>query len=177
MTQTIDWHFLYKVDPAERWTAHFTLMVWKAFRQYIVPGSRVLEIGCGPASLVSRSVLELGCQGVASDIDAIALDYAVQLAKFASVNITCIRADGFGLPFRDSSFDTVLSSGVIEHFNAQETERMVSEHARVCKQGGRVIIAVPNLLNLPLTYHKLRTGTKFHAYPEKSYTIWSLAGY
>lgn len=157
---SVDWHFLYQVDLAERWRAHFTLMVWKAFRQFIIPSSRLLEIGCGPASLVSRSVLEPHCQGIASDIDPIALDYAGRLARFAQTTILRIRADGFGLPFRDHSFDVVLSSGVIEHFSPHETACMVSEHARVCRYGGRVLIAVPNLLNLPLSYHKLRTGRK-----------------
>jgi len=172
---TVDWNFLYDVDPKERWTAHFTLMVWKAFRQFLIPRSRLLEIGCGPASLVARAVLEFGCRGVASDIDPVALDYAGQLAHIVGATISRIRADGFNLPFDEGTFDVVLSSGVIEHFSKQETGRMVSEHARVCRRGGHVIIAVPNLLNLPLTYHKLRTGTHYHAYPERSYTIWGLA--
>jgi SAM-dependent methyltransferase len=46
------------------------------------------------------------------------------------------------LPFSDASFDAVYSMGTIEHFD--ETERAVSEIARVLKPGGRAIVGVPN---------------------------------
>ena len=46
------------------------------------------------------------------------------------------------LPFCDASFDAIYSMGTIEHFD--ETERAVSEMARVLKPGGRAIIGVPN---------------------------------
>ncbi|MGQ9494136.1 MAG: class I SAM-dependent methyltransferase [Anaerolineae bacterium] len=174
-TQGVCWDFLYQVDPTERWNAHFTLMIWKAFRQFIIPGSRALEIGCGPASLAARSVLELSCQSIASDIDPMALDYAGLLAQTVGADIKRIRANGFCLPFHTGAFDTVFSSGVIEHFPCEQTERMVAEHARVYKVGGHVLLAVPNLLNPVLTYHKLRTGRRYHAYPERSYTVWGLA--
>ena len=52
---------------------------------------------------------------------------------------------------------------------------MVLEHVRVCKPGGRVIISVPNLFNLPLTYYRWRTGKNFPAYPERGYTVWGLS--
>lgn len=173
--QAIDWGYLYQIDPSERLNQHFTQMVWRAFRQFIPPGASVLEIGCGPASLVSLSVKELDCMGVASDIDPDALRYARWLARALGISVATVLGNGFHLPFDADGFDVVLSSGVIEHFTHEETSQMVAEHARVCKPGGRVLIAVPNLLNLPLTYHKARTGKNFHAYPERSYTVWGLA--
>ncbi|MBN1886769.1 MAG: class I SAM-dependent methyltransferase [Thermoflexales bacterium] len=168
-------NFLYRFDPLDRLNKHFTRMMWRAFKQFIPPCSSLLEIGCGPASLVSLSVKELNCLGVASDIDVVALGYARRLASAIDVGVAPVQADGFCLPFGADCFDVVLSSGVIEHFTWAQTEQMVAEHARVCKPGGRVLIAVPNLFNLPLTYHKLRTGKRYHAYPERSYTFWSLA--
>jgi len=174
-THKVDWSFLYRSEPSDRWTSHFTLMVWKAFRPFIKTGSRLLEIGCGPAAIVSRSVLELGCAGVASDIDPAALQYAGLLAEKVGARVQRVLGDGLCLPFQSGTFDAVLSAGVIEHFSRAETALMVAEHARVCRAGGRVLIAVPNLLNLPLTYHKLRTGPSYHAYPERSYTVWGLA--
>jgi len=46
------------------------------------------------------------------------------------------------LPFTDDSFDAIYSMGTIEHFD--ETERAVSEIARVLRPGGRAIVGVPN---------------------------------
>jgi hypothetical protein len=34
---------------------------------------------------------------------------------------------------------------------------------------------MPHPRNLPLSHHKLRTGRNYHAYPERSYTVWGLA--
>lgn len=79
------------------------------------------------------------------------------------------------MPFASSTFDAVLSEGVIEHFSPEETLALVHEHVRVCKPGGLVIISVPNLFNLPLTYIKKRMGTRYPAYPERSYSVGQLA--
>lgn len=46
------------------------------------------------------------------------------------------------IPYADDSFDLVYSMGTIEHFD--ETERAVTEIARVLKPGGRAIVGVPN---------------------------------
>jgi SAM-dependent methyltransferase len=51
-------------------------------------------------------------------------------------------ADVRDLPFCDDSFDAIYSMGTIEHFD--ETERAVTEMARVLRPGGRAIVGVPN---------------------------------
>jgi SAM-dependent methyltransferase len=65
-------------------------------------------------------------------------------AAFGSAPEAChgAVADVRELPFRDASFDAIYSMGTIEHFD--ETERAVSEMARVLKPGGTVIVGVPN---------------------------------
>ena len=46
------------------------------------------------------------------------------------------------LPFETRSFDCVWSSGLLEHFTADERRAMLREWARVCR--GRLISLVPN---------------------------------
>jgi SAM-dependent methyltransferase len=62
------------------------------------------------------------------------------------VSVTCpqvLLCDNLSLPFRDESFDAVLSVAVVHHFAT--TERRVGalrELARVLRIGGRLIITV-----------------------------------
>lgn len=51
--------------------------------------------------------------------------------------------DNLDLPFRDGSFDAVLSISVIHHFATVERRiRAIRELARILKVGGRIIITV-----------------------------------
>ncbi len=51
-----------------------------------------------------------------------------------------------GLPFRDSSFDTVFSCGVLEYFSRSVNDRILREAFRVAKR--QVIVMIPNALSL-----------------------------
>jgi SAM-dependent methyltransferase len=174
--ETIDWNYLYDTPPQEIFNQHFANMDWNCFSKYIPTKSKVLEIGCGTGNLLTRTCNYLDGWGIGVDISSNSLSYARRLADFLG-KAPCyfIRGSGFSLSFPENTFDVVLSAGVIEHFTPDKTKQMVQEHTRVCKLKGRVIISVPNLFNLPLTYVKLRTGKNFPAYPEHSFSIWELA--
>lgn len=79
-------------------------------------------------------------------VNTITNDYcAIILYSFSSCPITRQVAicDNLELPFRDESFDAVLSLAVVHHFAT--TERRVSairELARILRIGGRVVITV-----------------------------------
>ena len=170
-----DWSFLQNASYQDKIEGHWGQIVWKAFGSFIPIGARLLEVGCGSGKIAVQSGRLLEARVFGIDVSPQAIEYARGLAAYQGVSAGFAVASGFALPFVDGSFDVVLSEGVIEHFSRQDTGRMVAEHARVCRIGGRVLIAVPNLLNLPLTYHKVRTGRRYHAYPERSYTVWGLA--
>lgn len=54
--------------------------------------------------------------------------------------MTC---DNLSLPFRDESFDAVLSIAVVHHFSTTERRvRALKELARVLRIGGRIVISV-----------------------------------
>ncbi len=57
-------------------------------------------------------------------------------------------ADGLCLPFRDSAFDTVLCSQVLEH--VPEPALLMSEAFRVLKPGGHLLLTTPQTWGLHL---------------------------
>jgi len=112
----------------------------------------VLEVGCG--SGIRTLALAVNCQR--SPIAATFIDCSITALAFAQKNASenrvvgnYILADGFNLPFPDETFDVVWNEGVNEHFYGFKRQRIFEEMSRVCKDGGQVIVIVPNALNLP----------------------------
>jgi len=106
---------------------------------------------------ISKNVLEIGV-GKWRMVDL--LTNRKVKAKFVGIDIVNFRelrnrssiiGDARILPFRDNSFDLVYSLGVVEHF--PQTNVSISEHSRVTKNGGHVLITVPHLsICTPLRY-------------------------
>ncbi|XP_003774229.2 probable tRNA methyltransferase 9B [Sarcophilus harrisii] len=110
---------------------------WPRVRQFLLeqkPGSLVADIGCGTGKYlrVNSQVYKLGC------------DYCGPLVDIAhSRGCEVLVCDNLRLPFRDCSFDAIISIGVIHHFStAERRTRAVQEMARVLVPGGRVMIYV-----------------------------------
>lgn len=171
----IDWHPLFRADIRDKLYGRWGQAVWSAFSKFIPSGCKALEVGCGSGRIVARAVAELDVEGYGIDISTDAIAYARRVGIALGAHPTWLLGSGFALPFAQATFGVVLSEGVIEHFSSQDIDRMVAEHVRVCVPGGRVVISVPNQLNIPLTYHKLRMGKDYMWYPEKSFTVLELA--
>jgi SAM-dependent methyltransferase len=109
------------------------------------PNERVLEGGCGLGQYV---VLLREHQRA-----AIGLDFALSTlgriraafgdARLAGGNVAA-------LPFRDASFATYISQGVVEHFESGP-EAGLAEAYRVLQPGGLLLISVPDLSPLRRT--------------------------
>ena len=56
--------------------------------------------------------------------------------------IPLVNASAFALPFKDGSFDCVISSQVIEHIRYDES--IFSEMYRVLRPGGMIILGTPD---------------------------------
>jgi len=66
-----------------------------------------------------------------------------------------IAADASAIPFSDNSFDTVLSTEVLEHVS--KPDRVIAEMVRILKPGGVVILSCPFLHPLheaPYDYYR-----------------------
>lgn len=84
-----------------------------------------LNLGCGHKYVVDSKWLN-------ADMDAASAD--VQVCNFIN-----------GIPFEDNRFDLVYHSHVLEHFNKEDGAFFIAECYRVCKPGGVIRIALPNL--------------------------------
>ncbi|XP_076163083.1 class I SAM-dependent methyltransferase fire dancer [Ptiloglossa arizonensis] len=104
------------------------------FLEELEPGALVCDIGCGNGKYLSvnHSIFKVGVDRCKRFTD-------IAREKENEVLI----CDNLALPFRDESFDAVLSIAVVHHFAT--TERRVhalKELARVLRIGGRLVISV-----------------------------------
>ena len=99
-------------------------------------GARVLVAGCGVGTYAQQIR-----QRYTSAVDAFDIEPA-RVAAARNFIPDAIVSAGEAIPFRDNSFDTVLSHEVIEHVN--DDRRSAAEMVRVLKPGGRLLLFCPN---------------------------------
>lgn len=167
--------WLYFPEWLEADTWHFPYAC-QAFCKYIPQGSSVLEVGFGSGRILTRVARDLNCICVGVDVAEGAFPSLAFFSRREGVEVGGVKGDGFALPFRDGSFDVVYSEGVIEHFPAERSGAMLSEHARVCRAGGMVIVSVPNKFALVHSLTKRLLGPRFLFSPEASFSTFQLAG-
>lgn len=101
----------------------------------VPPGSRVLDIGCGP--VIPANVFK--------SVDYFGLDYSSFALKFAhSTNDDgkrWVRGNAVSLPFADETFDAVLSLRLIEY--VVRPDRFFTEVIRVLRPGGLFLLNGP----------------------------------
>ncbi len=95
---------------------------------------RILEIGCGPGALAQS----LARWYPDSEIVSLDRDTAfIQFARKQAPHIKFVEADAAALPFKDKSFDVVISNTVQEHI---EPSRFFGEQYRVLKPSGICLV-------------------------------------
>ena len=109
----------------------------------IKPGERVLEVGCGSGVFTRLMAQATAGQNpiVGVDINRYFLKEAVALAQKTGCQDAIEFREGSAeaLPFEDNTFETCLSTTVMEEVDA---DRMLAEMTRVTKPGGRVGVIV-----------------------------------
>ena len=101
-------------------------------------GMRVLDVGCGTGAL-AHIALENGAERVVcGDISAFMLKEAKGKEAVGSVDYTFCQLDAEDLPYKDGSFDAVISGMT---FGVLPNQRLaVEEMIRVAKPGGLVCV-------------------------------------
>lgn len=130
-------------DPLLKWTMGEFAFKRQLVRQAgIEKGNRVLDLGCGTATLtllLKKSHPEAEVVGL--DGDPKVLEIAKTKAVKTGLKIALDRGMAFELPYPDRSFDRVLSSLVFHHLTRDNKVRTLKEVFRVLKPGGELHVA------------------------------------
>ena len=122
----------YSIIPFQRY--------WQRRRHHITVSwargaGRILDAGCG-SSLIVQSLN-----------NAVGMEFNLGKLRFLRHHgIPLARGSAFALPFKDGSFDCVISSQVIEHLAYDEV--LFSEMRRVLRPGGMLILGTPDYATL-----------------------------
>ncbi|MGE0682512.1 MAG: class I SAM-dependent methyltransferase [Candidatus Binatia bacterium] len=137
-----------------RWLTRFydpvvqTLLRERGFKQRLVeqaglqPGHRVLDLGCGTATL--SIMLKSTCPEatvVGLDGDPEILSIARQKISAARVEIALHEGMAFVPPFAPQSFDRVLASLVFHHLTTEDKRRTFTQVRALLCPGGELHIA------------------------------------
>jgi ubiquinone/menaquinone biosynthesis C-methylase UbiE len=106
-------------------------------RLRVVPGQRVLDLGCGPGDGASR----LNALGVT----AVGLDYSSGMLDDARKDPNnmgrLVRGDAGRLPFKDGAFDKIVCTNSFHHY--PDHRRALFEMRRVLRPGGLLVLVDP----------------------------------
>jgi ubiquinone/menaquinone biosynthesis C-methylase UbiE len=106
------------------------------------PGMRVLDLGAGTGTLaIMAKQREQALEVRGLDADSEMLDQAVEKAEEAGARITFQQGLADRLPYKDNSFDRVLSSLFFHHLDPATKRSTLGEVARVLAPGGELHVA------------------------------------
>lgn len=114
-------------------------------RSGVPVSGRVLDAGCGGGGM-PLSLAEEATRVVGIDLSDRFINAGTKLAQEMNLeNLTFAQANGMALPFRDRSFDLVLSHAVIEH--VADASLYLRECARVLEPGGWMYLSTAPYLS------------------------------
>ncbi len=106
----------------------------RLLRPLLPSSGSAIEIGAGSGRLLIRAGLERPLRLVALDYAVYAMRAVRENARRAGRHADLALGDARALPFRDASFDLVLSGGLLEHF--RDPASVLEEMARILRPGG-----------------------------------------
>jgi SAM-dependent methyltransferase len=108
-------------------------------QRYFEPGSRILDIGCGPG-FTCCYLASCGFEVTGVDNDPTILGKAKDFSTRLGIPVRYQQANAFDLKPFHGEFDLVMSSGVLEHFDREVTIRLLQEQSHCA---AHVLIAIP----------------------------------
>jgi len=126
----------------------------------VKPNSVILDLGCAQG-ILSYFLRKKGGSWISADQDFVNLKTSQEILKK-----NLIQTGAGVLPFKNASFDMVVSLDYLEHL--EDDQLCLEEIHRVLKKGGHLIIATPRTGKIYLL-HRLRPllGMKLEFYGHK----------
>lgn len=139
------------------WDAYWQKMAQSGYINYI---HELLSLICSMMDLSNRRILEIGggTGGNASwlaqkgadvhllDFSKPALQISAKAISQSDAEMKMICADAYCIPYPDNYFDLIFHQGFLEHF--RDPRPLVLEQRRVLREGGYILIDVPQRYNL-----------------------------
>lgn len=109
----------------------------------LVPGARVLDIGCAPGTTLAGLTAYVGPFGQITGVD-----HDAEMIRLAGVTAGQLGlgslarfqvADAAALPFPDGGFDACYCERVVQHLEPSATAAAVGETVRVLRPGGTAV--------------------------------------
>lgn len=123
--------------------------------RFVTSGLAVLELGAGAGHLSAR------CKNLTDKV--VTTDFSVAMAHTAKSHYpyleVCIADAEKNLPFKDGSFDIVISSEFLEHL--YDVHHHLSEVYRILKSDGLYIIKTPNK-TVESIYNRLSRNSNYY---------------
>ena len=104
-------------------------------------GGVALDVGSGPGNVTSSLARAAGPDGLALGVDISEPMLARAVRSEAGPQVGFVRADAQRLPFRDESFDAVVSIAMLQLI--PKPSAALAEMVRVLRPGARMAVMVP----------------------------------
>jgi SAM-dependent methyltransferase len=131
-TQRIEhWNRLASDQSRSDWSGYYHRRLADVYRALILPGQRVLEIGCGQGDLLAAL----------SPADGVGLDFSPEMilrARRRHPDLQFIVADAHDLALADKTFDYIILSDVIN--DLWDVQQVIERVAAHCGPTTRVVL-------------------------------------
>jgi ubiquinone/menaquinone biosynthesis C-methylase UbiE len=121
---------------------------------------RLLDVGTGSADIPAKIVRWARARGISVEFIVLDLnEIAAREARALTANypeIKVVRADAMNLPFADGSFDFVLASLFLHHFENDGAAALIRGFVRV----SRVAFIINDLRRHPVAYYTIKLLTQ-----------------
>ena len=125
------------MDETADWDATRRLHAWERAQLALMPGERLLDVGCGPGDAGLRLAADLGEAGALVGVDASEsmLRVARERARSARCRVRFTQGDATSLDEPDDAFDAARCERTLQWLAGPS--RAVAERVRVLRPGGR----------------------------------------
>lgn len=130
----------YPVDAVVRW-------FFRSFPRISIHDYSILDVGCGAGRHAMFFARE-GVDATACDPSKVGIDLLCRKADVEKLKIQTTIAAANNLPYRDASFDGVLSWGVLYYLSLDEIVSAVAEMRRVLKVGGHGLVMIKSNMDV-----------------------------